>query len=637
MKISIVTPAYNEAKNLDRYFEAIGRLEYPREDFEVVIVNDGSSDETDNVIRLWIAAMPDIAIRVVSFDRNRGRAVAREEGAKAARYGHVFFLDVKCEVHSDALQALRDLSYPVVSCTIVHSTNTLFERFFWLVRRKIYSRESKDTYVTKENFDAMAKGGTFFCEKEIFLRSQISNKEDVHNSDDTKLLWNIVQTTPILKTARVKATYHQRVSFVENIMHLYQRGPKFVDYYYTPGKRYFALINLALFFALAFLTLLILRPEWLGYWVLTAVLVDVLVACFLGVTLKDIGVVMLMLPCCGLAFFAGIFKGLMKKRVISMGVMAISVIVIAVYLYLHRGVFTEIRQIKPVYLVPLFLGFIAQLYLNGLIFKVLVKPFGIDLKEHFLLSSAASFMNLVSPFSAGSGLRALYMRAKYHLSYRDFLSTLLGSYVIGFFVNSLFALITFYVAFVTTGLFNWSVSLFFLVMFLGSVVLMMAPSAGRAASMRVIVYLAKVIEGWKSIRRNVHLVLSTFLISAFLLIISAGITFFTFRGIGIEIGFWKSLYIAIVNTLLVFINITPSGIGVTEGLFVLSGQLVNVSPAVSLIVALIQRAVNTLVIVGFGAWSSYRLSISKKYVNNDLAHAPAESTVTSTSDIAEKL
>ncbi len=637
MKISIVTPAYNEAKNLDRYFEAIARIEYPREHFEVVIVNDGSSDGTLDMINGWIAKLPQIAMRVVTLTQNRGRAVAREEGAKAARYDSLFFLDVKCEVHDDTLKALSDIDYPVVNCHIVHSTDTWFERFFWLVRRKIYRHAANDTYITKENFDHMAKGGTFFCQKEIFLRSQIANKEDTRNSDDTKLLWNIVQTTPILNTDRVKVTYHQRVTFVENMLHLFQRGPKFVDYYYAPGRRYFFLLNAVLCLTLTILTVLILRPEWLLQCFAVVVLSDFLVACYLSARVRDIGLTMLMFPLCGVAFFIGVFRGLIKKRVVMMLVMVLLVGVMVAYLYINRTIFTQLYQLQPIYLLPIFFGFILQLYLNGLVFKILMEPFSIHLREYFLLSAACSFVNLISPFSAGSGMRALYMRKKYHLSYSVFFSVLLGNYVIGFLVNSLCALGLFYFVYALTGLVNWPVTLFFLAMLCGSLGLMVVPNLHRFLPIFSVGYLGRLIEGWTIIRRFPSVIFKIAAVGILLLLVSAGINMLTFRGIGIEIDPLRALYMAVVNTLLVFINITPSGIGVSEGLFVLSGQLIHVSPGVSLIVALIQRAVNTLVLVSFGSFASYRLSINSKHVNDIIAYPPAETLGDQSHGVVENL
>jgi glycosyltransferase involved in cell wall biosynthesis len=39
-KISVITPIYNEEKSLYTYFEAIKDLDYPKENFEIIFVND---------------------------------------------------------------------------------------------------------------------------------------------------------------------------------------------------------------------------------------------------------------------------------------------------------------------------------------------------------------------------------------------------------------------------------------------------------------------------------------------------------------------------------------------------------------------------------------------------------------------
>ena len=90
--ISIVVPMYNEAQIVDRFFDAIievlNELKMP---WEIVCVNDGSSDETQN--RLLSRREAEPRIRIVSLSRNFGKDIALTAGLDFARGEAVIPID----------------------------------------------------------------------------------------------------------------------------------------------------------------------------------------------------------------------------------------------------------------------------------------------------------------------------------------------------------------------------------------------------------------------------------------------------------------------------------------------------------------------------------------------------------------
>jgi dolichyl-phosphate beta-glucosyltransferase len=92
MELSIVIPAYNEARRLPGTLAAVARhVEDARLDAEIIVVDDGSSDGTvDQVLELQERGMP---LRVVAFHANRGKGAAVRYGLLAARGDHVLFMD----------------------------------------------------------------------------------------------------------------------------------------------------------------------------------------------------------------------------------------------------------------------------------------------------------------------------------------------------------------------------------------------------------------------------------------------------------------------------------------------------------------------------------------------------------------
>lgn len=81
MKLSIITPAFNEEKNIfplyERIMENINKIEYISE-HEIIFVNDGSSDGTVSEIKKL--AESDKSVRYISFSRNFGKEAAMLAG-----------------------------------------------------------------------------------------------------------------------------------------------------------------------------------------------------------------------------------------------------------------------------------------------------------------------------------------------------------------------------------------------------------------------------------------------------------------------------------------------------------------------------------------------------------------------------
>ena len=79
--VSIVVPCYNERLNVAQTFGALADMHYPN--YEVIAVNDGSSDDTGHLLNELAEGIP--RMRVVHLASNQGKALALKSGALAAR------------------------------------------------------------------------------------------------------------------------------------------------------------------------------------------------------------------------------------------------------------------------------------------------------------------------------------------------------------------------------------------------------------------------------------------------------------------------------------------------------------------------------------------------------------------------
>ncbi len=91
-ELSLVFPAFNEADNLPTLLESAVKIgEQLGVDFEIVIVDDGSLDQSARVLALWSARDP--RIRSVHHATNLGYGAALRAGLRQARGELVFFSD----------------------------------------------------------------------------------------------------------------------------------------------------------------------------------------------------------------------------------------------------------------------------------------------------------------------------------------------------------------------------------------------------------------------------------------------------------------------------------------------------------------------------------------------------------------
>jgi cellulose synthase/poly-beta-1,6-N-acetylglucosamine synthase-like glycosyltransferase/peptidoglycan/xylan/chitin deacetylase (PgdA/CDA1 family) len=97
--VSIVVPAYNEAAGIEQTVRSLAASDYP--EFEVVVVDDGSTDGTGDLVGLLGLSR----VRVIR-EPNRGKAEALNAGVAAARHDLVAAVDADTVFEPDTLTAL---------------------------------------------------------------------------------------------------------------------------------------------------------------------------------------------------------------------------------------------------------------------------------------------------------------------------------------------------------------------------------------------------------------------------------------------------------------------------------------------------------------------------------------------------
>ena len=87
-EFSIILPTYNRAHRINRAIESI--LEQRYSDWELIIVDDASTDNTEEVIQPYLS---DLRIRYLKNETNQERCVSRNIGIYTAKGDYICFLD----------------------------------------------------------------------------------------------------------------------------------------------------------------------------------------------------------------------------------------------------------------------------------------------------------------------------------------------------------------------------------------------------------------------------------------------------------------------------------------------------------------------------------------------------------------
>lgn len=129
VSISVFFPCYNEQDNVARTTEqALAVLEKLNADFEVIIVNDGSSDATAKIAD-EIAAKNN-RVKVVHHPTNLGYGAALQSGFKTASKELVFYTDGDGQFDINEMPALLSLmeQYDIVTCYRLNRQDNLIRK-----------------------------------------------------------------------------------------------------------------------------------------------------------------------------------------------------------------------------------------------------------------------------------------------------------------------------------------------------------------------------------------------------------------------------------------------------------------------------------------------------------------------------
>lgn len=172
--VSVVICARDEAENLEKFLPSILEQDYP--DFEVVVVNDCSEDETEDVLKRMTYKYPKLRFTSIKKDEKfvHGKKLALTIGIKSALHEVVLFTDADCYVSGN--QWIKEM---VQSCS--PSTEIILGYGGYEKRKGFLNKFIRfDTFFIGMQYLAFAKAGIPYMgvgrnlsyKKELFFKNK---------------------------------------------------------------------------------------------------------------------------------------------------------------------------------------------------------------------------------------------------------------------------------------------------------------------------------------------------------------------------------------------------------------------------------------------------------------------------------
>jgi len=140
--ISIIVPAHNEEKVIERCIKSLLEIDYPKK--EIIVVDDGSTDRTYRLVKRYSAR----GVKVLRRERAGGKSVALNTGMLLARGEIIVTCDADSIISRDALKALvKRFQDPTVMAVagnvkVLNRTNliTKCQALEYIVNENVYRR-----------------------------------------------------------------------------------------------------------------------------------------------------------------------------------------------------------------------------------------------------------------------------------------------------------------------------------------------------------------------------------------------------------------------------------------------------------------------------------------------------------------
>lgn len=305
-----------------------------------------------------------------------------------------------------------------------------------------------------------------------------------------------------------------------------------------------------------------------------------------------------------------------KVRLITTLLGLLALVLLGLYLYQNRDVFSSLRSITAAQVALIIAIETVNFLLGSALNYSMVRRFGyrVSFLDSVVLQYINSFLNKILPtIGGGAAFRAVFLKKKYRFPYSQFAATLGGFYLISFIATALIGLACMAWIYASYGVTNWIIIAAFLALLAPSLFIIFFSPKIPEKNNRILNALRRAVEGWNILKGDKGFIaFYTFLI-VLQLLLSTWQLVIAFGAIGVQAGYVQMLFLSSLGIILSFLNFTPDGIGIREVVYVFSAVVVQIPRASLVLGSLVLRALSmvTSLLIGGAGYMVFLRQIKK--------------------------
>lgn len=200
---SVIIPAYNASKFIRDTLDSVRNQTF--HDYEIIVVNDGSKDNTLETVKAFFREFPDLNYKIIDQE-NRGIGGARNSGIKESHGKFVAFLDADDSWYNEKLERVKEFIDNNANVDLVcHNEN-------WVENGRIYKKAIYGPHRTY--WELLFKGNCISTSATVVKRSKLlgaglfSEDMDFNGVEDYELWLRLSKICKIEYLNEILGEYH---------------------------------------------------------------------------------------------------------------------------------------------------------------------------------------------------------------------------------------------------------------------------------------------------------------------------------------------------------------------------------------------------------------------------------------------
>ncbi len=221
-RFSIIVPVYNTEKYLKRCLDSISKQSFT--DYEVIIVNDGSTDNSSNIISKY-------PYKVINQE-NQGLSMARNNGVKVSSGDYLIFLDSDDYIEKDLLKEINE--------SLFNNPDLVRFQIKEVFDNKDYINYKEEPFENKDGVEAfklitkyhfVENAWAYAIKREYYLKEKFSFKKGTYHEDFGLIPLVIIKSKVVNSIDYVGYCYYQRDGSIMNSSDYAKTKKKVKDFY----------------------------------------------------------------------------------------------------------------------------------------------------------------------------------------------------------------------------------------------------------------------------------------------------------------------------------------------------------------------------------------------------------------------